>query len=174
MEAVYRPAISPLQLDRYFLKSLHFQLRPGFDSGIRGFTPAPPNIEVGVVCAEQDPGNPKQWRFEVRIELPDEPSDGGFPYTIETTLVGFFTVSPHYPQETTELLARANGPALLYSCAREILASITGRSPYPKLTIPSVTFIQPELLPREVSALSEMKPKQLGPAGGLREVDKNG
>jgi preprotein translocase subunit SecB len=167
MEALFTAMTSPLQLDRYFLKSLRFHLNRGFDRAIRSYDPAPPDIEIGVVSADQSAENPAQWRFEVSIELLPDASDGNFPYTIETTLVGFFTVDERYPPENRERLAKANGPALLYSCAREIIASVTGRSPYPRLLIPSVTFIQPEVKQPE---LPEHPPKQLGPAEGLRSV----
>lgn len=143
MQALYTPLMSPLQLDRYFLKSLQFELREGFD---RERVPTggvvPPELEIGVISADQNPENPSQWRFEVSLGLP-EILDSEFPYTIATTLVGFFTVSEQYTGDG-ERLARVNGPALLYSSAREIVASITGRSPYPKLLIPSVTFFRPE------------------------------
>jgi preprotein translocase subunit SecB len=141
MKAVFQPMISPLQLDSYFLKSLHFELKSGFDRPCqRDMTP--PDLEIGVVSVEQNSDNPAQWRFEVSLELPDVP-ESKFPYTVATTLVGIFTVNEQYPTEHAERLARVNGPAVLYSSAREIVASITGRSPYPKLLIPSVTFIQP-------------------------------
>jgi preprotein translocase subunit SecB len=135
--------LSPLQLDRYFLKGLHFQLKDGYDRGKVPERLAAPPLEIGVVSAEQDEAQPSQWRFEVSLELPDLP-DSDFPYQVETTLVGYFTVHESYPAEQAERLARVNGPAVLYSCAREIVATVTGRCPYPKLLIPSVTFIQPE------------------------------
>jgi preprotein translocase subunit SecB len=160
MNALYRPTMSPLQLDRYFLKGLHFQLKNGYDRGrISPGTFAPPTLEIGVVSAEQDPEQPSKWRFEVSLELPDLP-DSDFPYQVETTLVGYFTMSDDCPAEHADRLARVNGPAVLYSCAREIVASVTGRSPYPKLLIPSVTFIQPEPeTTNQVVAAEE--PKQL-------------
>jgi preprotein translocase subunit SecB len=166
MKAVFQPITSPLQLDRYFLKSLHFELKPGYDrTRVSSVDMAPPGLEIGVVSVEQSPENPTQWRFEVSLELPDTP-ESRFPYTVETTLVGFFTVSEHYPVEHAERLARINGPALLYSSAREIVASITGRSPYPKLLIPSVTFIQPGI---DQTKIPEDQLKQLG-SGGLKQL----
>lgn len=145
MKALFRPMTSPLQLDRYFLKSLYFHLNDGFDGA--PFSSADlnlPDLEIGVVSAEQHPEDSSKWRFEVSLELPAS-ADGMCPYRFGTTLVGFFTVSEHYPAEHAERLARTNGPALLYSSAREIAASVTGRSPYPRLLIPSVTFIQPDV-----------------------------
>jgi len=151
--------MSPLQLDRYFLKDLRFELKEGFDGqriSVEDLTP--PNLEIGVVAAQQNPEDPLQWRFEVSLELPDPPGCG-FPYIVATTLVGYFTVNEHYPAEQAERLARINGPALLYSSAREVVASVTGRSPYPKLLIPSVTFIQPG---NDKTQIPDSQLKQIG------------
>jgi preprotein translocase subunit SecB len=140
-----QPMISPLQLDRYFLKELHFALRPGYEEGIvppRNEIDIP-SVDIGVMAMERNPDNPRQWMFEVLVNLLD-PDTGKFPYKVQATMVGFFTVSDRYPAERVERLAKTNGPALLYSSAREIIAFATGCSPYPQLTIPAVTFIQPE------------------------------
>jgi preprotein translocase subunit SecB len=150
MKALFQPITSPLQLDRYFLKSLHFELNEGFDRGrVLNSDLNPPELEIGVVSAEQHPENPAKWRFEVCLELPHSP-DANFPYRMGTTLVGYFTVSEQYPTEHAERLARINGPAVLYSCGRELVASVTGRSPYPRLLIPSVTFVEPDSTESEI------------------------
>lgn len=159
MKALFTPLTSPLQLDRYFLKDLRFELKEGFDGQrvpVGDLTP--PSLEIGVVAAEQNSEDPLQWRFEVSLELPDPP-ESKFPYIVATTLVGYFTVNAHYPAEQAERLARINGPALLYSSAREVVASVTGRSPYPKLLIPSVTFIQPG---SDKTQIPDSELKQLG------------
>jgi len=168
MKALFRPKTSPLQLDRYFLKSLHFDLNDGFDGGPMSSAELnPPELEIGVVSAEQHPDDSSKWRFEVSLELPELP-DATFPYRFGTILVGYFTVSEHYPAENAETLARTNGPALLYSSAREIAASVTGRSPYPKLLIPSVTFIQPDSAKAKVEGVQAeiggVPPRQIGAA----------
>lgn len=171
MKALFEPLTSPLQLDRYFLKYLRFELKEGFDGNrvpVDDLT-APPNLEIGVVSAEQNPDNPLQWRFEVSLELPDLP-DTRFPYTVETMLVGYFTVNEHYPAEHAERLAMVNGPALLYSSAREVVASITARSPYPKLLIPSVTFLRPD---KDKTQIPENQQKQLASAN-VSEGNGNG
>jgi|SRR6266436_6681852 preprotein translocase subunit SecB len=162
MKALYEPMTSPLQLDRYFLKGLNFKLKDGFDR--RRVSPdnfSTPQLEIGVVSAERVEEQPLSWRFEVSVELPDSP-ECVFPYQVETILVGYFTVSEHYPTEHAERLARVNGPAVLYSCAREIVASVTGRCPYPKLLIPSVTFIQPgDIVESAPELTAGAGPKQL-------------
>jgi preprotein translocase subunit SecB len=137
--------MSPLQLDRYFLKELSYGLNPGFELGpnMPRKDITIPSVNIGLMHAERNPDNPRQWMFEVLVDL-QEPEEGKFPYSVEATIIGFFTVSDRYPEERVERLAKTNGPALLYSSVREIVASITGCSPYPQLILPAVTFIQPE------------------------------
>lgn len=170
MKALFQPITSPLQLDRYFLKGIHFELNEGFDGDWMPVSDlTPPELEIGVVSAEQNPDNPAQWRFEICLELPDSPQTR-FPYKLGTTLVGYFTVNEHYPTDQAERLARINGPALLYSSAREIVASVTGRSPYPKLLIPSVTFIQPGV---DKTSIPETQMRQLIAAETIDGKDLN-
>src|SRR4051794_32388215 len=76
---LYGPMLSPLQLDRYFLKGLHFELKDGYDRDTVPGRFEAPQLEIGVVSAEQDEEQPSHWRFEVNLELPDLP-DSEFPY----------------------------------------------------------------------------------------------
>jgi preprotein translocase subunit SecB len=156
MEATTQPVMSPLRLDRYFLKKLYFGLHEGFDRAKIADDDLleAPNLQVDVVSALQNPDNPLQWRFELNIELV-EPESGDFPYKVETTVVGYFTVSAQLTPDRAERLARVNGPAVLYSSARETIAAITGRSNYKALLIPTVTFVQPE---RAVAAAKALPP----------------
>jgi preprotein translocase subunit SecB len=145
MEATTHPVMSPLRLDRYFLKKLYFGLHEDFDRARIADDDLlkAPHLQVDVVSAHQNPDNPFQWRFELNIELLESEA-GDFPYKVETTVVGYFTVSEQLLPDRAERLARVNGPAVLYSSAREIIASVTGRSNYKALLLPTVTFIQPE------------------------------
>lgn len=157
-----QPTNSPLRLDRYFLKGLSFKLYEGFDRHrIPDDEITIPNLQVNVVSAIQNPEVELQWRFELSLELL-EPTEGTkFPYKVEALMVGYFTVDERYPKERAERLVRTNGPAVLYSSARELLASVTGRSPYASLLIPCVTFIQPERAEETIRTLSEKEKKQL-------------
>lgn len=166
---------SPLQLDRYFLKRLYFQLYEGFDRmRVPNAEITVPSLQIDVVAAEQNPENELQWRFEVNLELLDPQEGTKCPYKVESTLVGYFTVSSEYPREKAERLAKTNGPAVLYSSARETLGAVTGRSGYPPLLIPSVMFIQPEravAAPQQVAEAEEAAPLQLASSEEATSVE---
>ncbi|MCP5487629.1 MAG: protein-export chaperone SecB [Verrucomicrobia bacterium] len=62
-------------------------------------------------------------------------------YTWEIEVVGFLTVDAEYPEEKVEALVKVNGPAVLYAAAREMVANITSRGPFPAVNLPTVTFV---------------------------------
>jgi preprotein translocase subunit SecB len=133
---------SPLQLDRYvvtefrFTADAEYDYRPDFNG----------KIELADLTNEVIPhkhkDDPLRWIFSLTIELPEK-AEKKYPYSFRIVLVGFFNVSPTYPPEQTEVLVNANAPALLYSAAREFLATVTGRGPFMALWLPTAMFIKP-------------------------------
>jgi preprotein translocase subunit SecB len=157
-----QPMSSPLRLDRYFLKELSFKLYEGFDRRrIPDDEMTTPNLRVTVVSAIRNPEHELQWRFELSLELLEPEEGTKFPYKVNALMVGYFTIDERYPKERAERLVRTNGPAVLYSSARELIASVTGRSPYSSLLIPCVTFLQPEKAEETTKTLPEAEKKQL-------------
>lgn len=150
MEAHIHPVLSPLQLNKYFIKRLTFWLNEGFDRQPR---PTRKEIrahvmpEMGIdVRAEQNPDNTSQWRIEVSIEL-GESEDQSFPYKVAGTVVGYFQVDKKLPQHEANDLAKVSGASILYSAMREIIKNATGKAQYPYLMLPTVSFVDlPELL----------------------------
>jgi preprotein translocase subunit SecB len=157
MEAHVHPVLSPLQLSKYFIKRLAFSLNEGFD---RRPKPSKKEIrttsmpEMGIdVHAEQNPDNATQWRVEVTIEL-GESEDKSFPYRVACTVVGYFQVDKRMPRQEADDLAKVSGASILYSTLREIVANTTGRTEFPHLMLPTLSFLDlPELL-------EEAKPKK--------------
>ncbi|MDQ3685194.1 MAG: protein-export chaperone SecB [Acidobacteriota bacterium] len=131
--------LAPLQLENYFVKSLRFDLRSGFDSRETlddGVTLPDFNVTANVT---QDTDDPLRARCELIVELLDDPSDK-FPYTFAITLIGIFHVSANYPEDQVALLLRVNASSILYSAAREIVLSFSGRGSFPPVILPSVSF----------------------------------
>jgi len=132
--------ISPLQLEDYFLKELHFSVVDAMaQPPEKDAQYAPVQFNVNVDSSQQGE-DPRLWRCELAIQSREEENQN-LPYRFRISFVGFFRVSKEWPEERVELVARANGPALLYSSAREMLVTLTGRGSFPTLVLPSVTFI---------------------------------
>lgn len=132
---------SHLQLKSYYLKEIVYKLKDALEFPHEG------KLEAGSVGFEisdiTTPINddPFQWRCELSVSSTDT-GDKSSVYEFNIVLVGFFSVQPSLSQEQAQLLAETNSPALLYSTSREIIGTITRRSPYPALLLPSVTFIK--------------------------------
>lgn len=133
---------SPLILDYYFVKKIRFELKAGFDENLdRDLqTIKSPKLNVDVISG-QNSEDPLAWRFELNIGVDEKSSEKDFPYTFDVTIVGFFRVEKTYPSDIAEMLAQVNAPSILYSAAREFLASVTGRSPYSAIILPSISFM---------------------------------
>jgi len=132
---------SPLQLDGYLVTELRYKAQPDFqydlDNPITTVTPDDLTVETAFSAHEKER---LRRSCELTIELTDA-TGAKFPYVFRTALIGFFRISEQYPADGADLMFITNAPALLYSAARELLATVTGRGPYPAVTLPSVTFL---------------------------------
>jgi preprotein translocase subunit SecB len=132
---------SPLQLEGYLVTELSFKAQLGFEYDRENpqTTVQPAELTVDVRLAKHQEEQLRR-SCELTVELAD-PTGSKFPYVFRTAFTGFFCISEHYPAEQVDLMFATNAPALLYSAARELLATVTGRGPYPSITLPSVTFL---------------------------------
>jgi preprotein translocase subunit SecB len=132
---------SPLTLKEYFTKDLRFSTQSLFENtNPSAGTILPDDLKVEVMEGRHEE-NPLIRNCQIRIELED-PTGSKFPYTFSITLVGFFEVIEGWSFDQLDNLVSANAPALLYSAAREALAMVTGRGPFSKVLLPSVTFVK--------------------------------
>lgn len=131
---------SPLQLESYFLNELFFSVESPLldipESDVKY-----PSVQFQVNVDSNPMGeDSRRWRCELAIQSRREEGEQ-LPYQFRVSMIGFFQISKEWPEEKVEMVARVNGPALLYSAAREILISVTGRGVFPPFILPSVTFI---------------------------------
>jgi len=129
---------SHLQLEGYFLKELEYSINnemEQFPEKIENLEP--PDLEVLDSTRLLDAGS-NRWRCEVLIKSKDD-----YAYDFKIVMVGFFAINPDLRADTQKLIAESNCPAVLYSAAREIIATVTRRSPYPGTVLPLVTFVKP-------------------------------
>lgn len=62
------------------------------------------------------------------------------PYLIEMKAVALFDVSEHVPIEEHERFVYENGASLVYGAIREMVSTITARSAYGGLMLPTASF----------------------------------
>lgn len=152
---------SPLQLDRYIITEFSFKSHvdyqyPGDYTG---------KVDISDLKCEVSTRRHKtekqRWLIDLTLDLPQGVKKR-YPYSFKISLVGFFTVSDLYPDKKVDFLVQANSPALLYSAAREFIATVTGRGPYLALWLPSVMFLKPNdnvALDRKKAAMSRLSRK---------------
>ena len=130
---------SHLRLDQYHLDELHFSLDEKYE--YKGMDKEPRlsaedlDIEVRPF---RNPENRLEWYFQLGVRLDDK--EGKFPYVFSIRLTGFFEVSEDCKPDMTTSLALINAPSILYASAREILATVSARSRYLSIFLPSVRF----------------------------------
>lgn len=149
--------LSRLQLKFYFLKELSYLLKDSLEK-----EPSKKTHEKKVELEISDLTTPVadvpgDWRCELTIKSTN-PEKSHF-YDFRIVLVGFFTIDPGVNAKTAKLIAETNAPAVLYSTSREIVATVTRRSPYPGTLLPAVAFLQPEAATEVSETVTRRTPK---------------
>jgi preprotein translocase subunit SecB len=159
--------LAPLQLADYFLTDLSLQANPDFDSS----NPADDPVETMVVVpsysqSASEEGQDTRWL--VILEISQTISDGAnLPYAFNLRIQGTVIVSSHIVGNKLQRAIHANGPAMLFGAAREIIRAATGRGPWPAVIIPSTNFLvglppleTPPLAPESSSTAKKSAPKK--------------
>src|SRR6266404_2739035 len=135
---------SPLQIEGYYLKELHCGVRAGLDETAKlalapglhvqptkVVTISPFGFDVNLDGGRHKK-NPNRFRYDLRIASnADNANDP--PYDFEIVIVGYFGFQGPAPDESIVPQITRNATMILYSAAREILAAVTGRGPFPGL-----------------------------------------
>jgi preprotein translocase subunit SecB len=133
---------SQLQLETYFLKELSYSLADDLadiPESIAEINPV--SLKISDLTNQIEDGQPK-WRCELTVESAETEREKLSFYKFKIVMVGFFQVNPMLSPDEAKTLAESNCPAVLYSTSREIIATITRRSPYPAVLLPLVTFVK--------------------------------
>ena len=126
---------SPLHLEKYFFTKIHVDACPnGCEKTGKGL------FSTHVTCMKHKDAE-RKWMVQLELQQGKDKDDGCPEYSLRVEIVGFYEVREDYPAGNAEMLVRANGPALLYSAARELIAALTGRGPFASVNLPTVTFI---------------------------------
>ena len=146
--------ISPLQLEGYYVREFHFiartllggdpplVLQTGLHPQLDGrFDPGDltVNLRAGGVANPQEP-----TRLTAVVEIQSQTApEIKIPYDFRVVIVGYFRLHPELPPEDTERAMEAlktTAASVLYSSARELIASVTGRGPFPAIILPTVVI----------------------------------
>lgn len=131
--------ISPLQVEKYFLAELVFQVKNEIEQAeidLAKFNN--PEIIITANTVETDSEN-RRWKCELKVQTKEKEKA---PYSFQICIVGFFVIDAEYPIDKVELLAKTNCPSILYSTSREMLTTTIRRSPFPPVMLPSVMFLE--------------------------------
>jgi len=148
--------ISHLQLETYFLKEISYAVKNDLytiPEKVSEITPV--GLEIADLTAPVDESD-NAWRCELTIKSSDDDEGNPF-YNFRIVMVGFFKVHPELPTDYAQALAESNCPAVLYSTSREIIATVTRRSPYPAVLLPLVTFVKVAEKPKQVKKPTKKK-----------------
>jgi preprotein translocase subunit SecB len=143
---------APLQLEGYYVEHIRCSVVAEPDRlaqvdmlpGLHMHSPLPPAISLyGVNVgfgAAQNEKNKQRYRLELRVTNGEEEKNNPLPYHFDVTLVGFFRLMGMKTTPHIEPAMIRNAAMILYSSARELLASVTGRGPFPAIVLPTVFF----------------------------------
>lgn len=144
-----RPSL--LRLEGYYVKELTvalnevFAKKAVFGSWVgyhyqpdKSFKVEPPQFEVHrEIGTKVD--DPTRLRYVLKIHSVGHKDK--VPYSFKVSLVGYFHVDAAMKEDAdANALVYANAPAILFSAAREMLALVTARGPYPAVILPTVSF----------------------------------
>lgn len=126
-----------LQLKSYFFPKVDVEANPKFKPRQNAETFAP-KVTPKTLVNKKDPLD-----YQITLEICSEP---GGPYNYTLHAVGFFRADESYPEDKRPQAVVINGSSMLYTAAREFLATVTGRGPWGAVILP-VTSFAPERKP---------------------------
>jgi preprotein translocase subunit SecB len=134
--------ISPLELESYYLKEISYSVKDNLLTKPEKINEIKDvGLDIGDITTASETAS-NQWRCELTIQSSDSGTKENLFYSFKIIMVGFFKVSTNLTADLASKIAKANCPAVLYSASREIVATVTRRSPYPAIILPLVTFIE--------------------------------
>lgn len=153
--------LSPLKLQKYFVDELTVAVRLlKTNAPVLDLELTPDDLEVGV---EQYEGVEKQSHKLCHLTVKLKETDKQVPYRFFIRMVGLFELDPTgMSQQQIETHLRFSMPSVLWSAAREVLATQMAKGPFPPVLLPVVTFL-PEQEPLD-------KLKGVGTALGAHQV----
>jgi preprotein translocase subunit SecB len=126
---------APIQVSSIYFTDLRLSALP--DHKDADFDKFDLEVKPEVIDLGADKPRTKSVGLSIRIK-PDE--GACVAYIGEIQVFGTFIVEDSWPEEKVFELVYINGAGILYAAAREMICSITARSPWDMLMIPSWSF----------------------------------
>ena len=137
---------APLLLDHYFVTEIKLVAHSNYDTK-KHHKYHIDNLRSDVKFLTNEK-YPNVWQVPLTLKYIPQAGEN-VPYTFTINIIGFFEVDEKWPKAKIGSLVRINAPAILYSAAREIVASLSGRGPWGSVLLPSVNFIPKAALKRK-------------------------
>ncbi|CAN5272557.1 hypothetical protein BH23VER1_BH23VER1_29930 [soil metagenome] len=152
---------APLQLVDYWATSLRVDALPEYERGSvveLDFDGISVEHEVKPVESPDPDEDGTRWIVGLRVEqVPcGNPRQ---PYSFAVAMQGLLFAHPDLKGEKLHRAVAANGPAMLFGAAREVIRAATGRGPYPAVVIPSTNFLESAKKAEALPAGSRTKKK---------------
>jgi preprotein translocase subunit SecB len=135
--------LAPLQLVDYYITYLTLQANPRF---LKEQPCAPPEESLQVIPNYYANTNApaqqgaSEWIVSLEI-LQSIPEGANLPYSFKLEIQGIVMAAPFLEGTKLQRAIHANGPAMLFGAAREIIRAATGRGPWAAVIIPSTNFL---------------------------------
>jgi preprotein translocase subunit SecB len=171
--------LAPLQIDGYYVKEFSCSVRDDLDEKSHlalgtGLHIQPSQVMLASPMVDLEVGIGEHLKdrskFRIMLDVKSDDKEGDSPYTFSLKLMGYFSVEDKkYIEEMSPIFHR-NAVMLLYSAAREIVASSTGRGPFPAYMLPTLSFnydesvwaaIDEKIKANEKQIEAKKKPRQL-------------
>ena len=142
---------SGLHLEGYFLRELSVELNKSFADKTnfaawngyhyhpdKSFKVEPTQFQVKSEIGRKI-DDPSRWRYELSIRSSGRKDK--IPYSFRISIAGYFHIHADKILDGDERsIVYVNAPSVLFSAARDLLASATARGPFPAVILPLVSF----------------------------------
>jgi len=132
---------APLQLIDYHASKLQVVANDNFNSSNpvdSGCDSIKVDLDVTLIEVDlQDKGS--VWQIKLNISQKSKATD--IPYHFAILVTGLILAHPTLPEDRLETIIKANGTALLFGVAREMIRNTTAMGPYEPVILPSTNFL---------------------------------
>ena len=150
---IYLPATA--DKEAVFVETIEVEVYENFGEG---FLPAESSElikrtrarHMGYLHGKDNGEHGTEWLVSLEISQ-TIPEGANLPYVFTLRIQGTVAASPHLSGARLQRAMHANGPAMLFGAAREIIRAASGRGPWPAVIIPSTNFLA-DLPPLEAPA----------------------